>query len=293
MSEAPPVACAGHPAQLALAQCARCGRAACPYCLPDAGDVCVECLARAEPPGVIAWERADLGVLTRFWRTTRDVLTRPHATLTPLAAPLGSGALVAPHAGGSLGAALRYAALLQSLLAVAALLLLTPFVLLAALGWQTPLLGPTSPYVLVAFVVLACTAPFVAALVGVVDALLVGALFHFAARALGGTGSYALSTRAAAYALAVQAVWLVLAPGAALPVVGPIVLGVACVAQLLWLGGALTDVARERHALSSARARVAGFAPSLLIAVLVVVVLVAVSLASDALHPSQGPDVYR
>lgn len=279
---APPSACATHPAQQAFVSCRRCGRAACAYCLPESagGQTCTECVALDELPTVIAWERRDLNVLLRFWRTTRDVLSKSQATF----ALLGDGSVMS---------AIGYSAALHVVLCVAALLLVSPCVLLAALGWQTPVLGPTSPFVAGLFVGASCGAPVLAALAGVLDALLVGTLFHAASRALGGTGSYSLSVRAAAYALAVGAIWLVLAPGVALPVVGPLVLGVACLAQLVWLGSVLTNVARERHALGGPRARIAGFAPSAVIFAFLVAVLVATQLASGVLDPTQGPDVYR
>ena len=144
--------CAQHPAQHAFVSCRRCGRAACAYCLPESGDgqTCSDCLVLAEQPGVIAWERPDLNVLVGFWRTTRDVLGNTQTTFEHLGA-------------GSIAAALRYSAVLHAVLALAAMLLVSPCVVLATLGWQTPLLGPSSPAGLLGFMGASCGAPFFAA----------------------------------------------------------------------------------------------------------------------------------
>jgi hypothetical protein len=278
----PPTACPQHPAELAFVHCERCARPACAYCLPESagGQLCADCAARDAAPGVIAWERSDLNVFARLWRTTRDVLTKTEQTL----AQLGEG---------SVTAAVSYAVVLQVALSVAALLLLSPCVLLAALGWQTPFLGPTTPMLVPIFAGAVCGSPIFAAAGGALHALLLGAVFHLASRALGGTGAYATSARVAAYALAVQVVWLLLGPAAVVPVVGPFVFGVVCFAQLFWLGSALTNVARTQHRLSDARARIAGFAPSALIVLLLALTLVALRLAAAVVDPTQGPDVYR
>lgn len=279
---APPRTCAAHPGQPAFVSCERCARPACAYCLPESagGLVCAECAAREAGATAIAWERAELHVFAKLWRTTRDVLTKTEQTF----ALLGEG---------SVTVAVGYAALLHLVLSVAALALVSPCVLLAALGWRTPLLEPASPMVLVAFGGAACGAPVLAALGGVLHALLVGAVFHFSARALGGTGGYAHDARVAAYALAVQVIWALLGPATVLPVIGPLVFGVALLAQLFWLGTTLTRVARAQHGLPDARARVAGFAAPALIVLTLALLLLATRFAGDAISPTSGPDVYR
>ena len=273
--------CAIHPTQLAYVKCVRCGAWACQYCLAetDTGvDLCATCAAREEGEGTIAWERRGIALASRFWRTTRDVLTKTERTFTDLKP-------------GSLSSALSYAAVVYALTNLAVVALLAPFVLLVLLGWQAPIPTPSFTGFGILLVVGMCASPLVSAASGVVAALVLGGVYHAGVALVGGKGDIVTSIRVASYGLAVTIIWSLLAIAQCIPVIGLVVMGIGFLIQCVWGAGVLTTAARTHHGLSGWRARFAGWLPAALaIAVVIGWALLTwiVSEASDA-----PPAVYQ
>jgi len=271
--------CAVHAGQPAFVTCRACGAPACEYCLGEGatGDLCDVCARKDSGGGVIAWERRDLPVARRFLRTLAEVLGR-------------SGTTFAELRPGSVGAALGYAALVWALTSLFALFLVAPCAVMTALGWQTPLTAAGTAIVPI-MVGLLCGGPVLAAVEGVIAALVIGVMFHLAARALGGRGDLASGVRAAAYGQTIVILWAPLTLTLLVPVLGAVALALGVLAQLAWGAHVLSTVAATGHGLRGGRALAAGAAPSMLALVLIVGSIV-LSLAVD-LGPSRAPDVYE
>ena len=272
--------CVAHPGQPAFVTCSKCGNLACAYCLADdeAGDVCAACAERAEGGGRVAWERSELSLPARFWRTLRTSLGRSGATFSRLTdGPLLSG--------------LTYTALLHALYSLAMSLLSLPFVVLLVLGWELPVPMLSGVGALVGWAICVPTGVGALAVSGVVQTLLLAGIYHGAVLACGGRGGFALSLRAVAYGLSIIVIWIPIAFGAVIPYVGAAFIVAGLVGQLVWLGHVLGTVASHGHALEGARARIAGWAPSAL-GLAVLLLVVALRLLGGALEPSHAPDEY-
>lgn len=278
-----PSVCAVHPAQPAFVTCRTCRRYACEYCLGDgtarAIDVCGECADRDEGPGLIAWERKDLSLFARFFRTVRQVLG-------------ATGQTFADMRPGSVPAALVYVALVYALTSLITLFILSPCVLLAFFGWQTPLhFGDPAAVAPVAAAAL-CGGPFAQAIVGVLAAVTLGFVYHAGVKLVGGTGGLDVSMRAAAYGLTVVLVWAPLTISLLLPTIGVIVLSLVFLGQLLWGANVGVTVARAQHGLEGGRAYFAGWLPAILTLLVVGTILGGTWLVRDVTEPSRSPDLY-
>lgn len=264
--------CAVHTTQQAFATCARCGNYACAYCLGDR-DVCAACVAR-DLGDVVPWERKDLPVYARFWRTTREVITQPSRFFGELRST-------------STGAALTYAALVPLLLVGVVVLPLGLCGFAAFAAAARSRVGAGEAAILL---VIAVGLPLAAPAFTLVGTLLRSVVFHVAAKAAGGRGTFDVSLRACAYMAAFLYVSALANVLGIVPFCGPfLVLGVFLV-DLAWSGFVLTVVARERHGLAGARAALAGWLPSALLG-LVLLAFFALGLVS-ALAGS-APDAYQ
>jgi len=274
--------CAAHAGQPAFVTCRVCGSPACAYCLsaPDTdGDTCTRCREREAPTGVIAWERRDLGIGKRFVRTVRQVLGQTGPTFSELRE-------------GSVGPALGYVALVYALTSLSACVVLAPFLLLALLGWQTPLAVADTAALVPVLVAALCGGPIVQAGVGVVAAAVLGSVYHAGAKLVGGAGGFDVSLRAAAYGLTVVLVWAPLTVSLLLPTIGLVVLLVVFAGQLVWGANVGVIVARSHHGLEGARATFAGWFPAALLIVALAVIGGGAWLVRDVTEPSQAPDLY-
>lgn len=273
-----PGACAVHPGQPAFLACRRCRAPACEYCLSD-GDVCAACAEREEGRGVVAWERSDLNIFTRFGRTVRQVLTRTAPTFMDIRP-------------GSTPAALGYVALVYALTSLLTFFVLAPCVVLSFLGWQTPLTLGDGAAVVPLLVGALCGGPLVQAVVGVLVALVLGLVYHAGARLVGGTGELDVSLRTVAYGLTVTLVWAPLTVTLLLPTIGVIVMSLVFLGQLAWGANVGVTVARSRHGLDGGRAVFAGWLPAALVLLLVGGTLGTAWLIRDVTEPSRAPDIY-
>ena len=253
--------CAVHEGAQSHAVCGRCGNFVCPLCLDDTGplpDRCAECRER-EGGGQIAWERDEGNWLGRWWRTTRDVMTRPTDTIercrpgsTPLA--LGYAALTAAILGtilGGLGAC-----------AVAAIGALGIFdQVLAEAGAALP---PGLFYAVLAAVVLIY--PILAIIGAATSIVFRTIIFHLTAVLLGARGGFGDSLWSVCYLHAIMLVVLPMLLLQQIPIVGVAVSLLSTLLMETWYALQLTTVARRYHGLSAGRAAMAGWA-SFLVAV--------------------------
>lgn len=255
--------CAVHEGAQSHAVCGRCGNFVCPLCLDDTGplpDLCAECRER-EGGGQIAWERVEGNWLGRWWRTTRDVLTRPTHTIER-ARP------------GSLPLALGYAALTAAILgtilggigacAVGAS---------GALGIFDQLLadaGETVPrelfYAVLAAVVLVY--PILAIVAAATSIVFRTSIFHVTAILLGARGGFGDSLWSVCYLHAIMLVVLPMLVLQQIPVVGLAVSLLSMLMMETWYALQLTTVARRYHDLPAGRAAMAGWASFLVLVAL-------------------------
>ncbi len=191
-------ACQQHPDAPAAYTCQRCGAFACKDCLkqtPDAQQqwVCPPCMERL-PLGEVPWEqRTELGFWRAWWRTTFGAMIAPHRTFhaRPRDPQLAQSA---------------YFVALQSFLAAlpTCLLYVGIFLVVALTESGDKDFGERFAPAIV-FAVWAVLAPLftlAAVFVG-------GSLDHLILRMLGGTGSWAMTIRAASYAQAPMALGVV------------------------------------------------------------------------------------
>lgn len=262
--------CPRHPSQITFAQCTRCKRPACEYCLPDGGSVCSECLDADEGQAAIPWERDDLGIFTRFLRTVSAALTRPTATFDAMRpAPVWR--------------ALVFAALMHLLAATLGVLLVAPVIAMQAGG---------APEALAGLICVAVAVPPSMVLGGVLWALLIGALFHLPVVFAGGSGGFGSSLRAACYAqVFVLFLPLFVISGAPLGLSAHLA-GVGFLIQLVYLGAVFGATARGPHALIGTRARLAGWTPSAALLVLALSLALFAYAVSGAFSPTYAPDGY-
>jgi len=266
--------CAVHPGQPAYTTCARCGNFACSYCLGDR-DICGACVARDEG-GVIPWERKDLSLPVRFWRTTRDVIARPVRALCEQRAS-------------SSGAAMSYALVAPAIPTFAALLCCAPLAVVGFMLRPQPMAGEEMTSFGVG--VVAIVVGFALIPLGVLGGTLIrSVIFHAAARAAGGTGGFDVSLRACAYMTAFIYVDLAGTLLAWIPVLGLVVALFLLVVELAWSGRTLTAVARTHHALPQGRAAVAGWLPPVLYFLLGVAALAFFAVTS--FRGAGAPDSY-
>jgi len=100
------------------------------------------------------------------------------------------------------------------------------------------------------------------------------------------------SIRVAAYGLTIVVIWGPLTLSLIIPTIGPFVLAIGLLGQLLWGGNLLTVAAHEHHGLDGGRAYFAGWLAPVL-ALLVAGSVVGVGLfVEEATEPSRAPDVY-
>lgn len=240
--------CAVHPGQPAYTTCARCGNFACSYCLGDR-DVCGACVARDEGE-VIPWERKDLSLLARFWRTTRDVIAAPVRALCEQRST-------------SNGAAMSYALVAPAIPTFATLLCCAPLTVVGLMLQPRPLGGMEAESFVVGVVAIVVGFAFIP--LGVLGATLIrSVIFHATARAVGGIGGFDVSLRACAYMTAFIYVDLCGALLAWIPIVGAVIALFVLVVELVWSGRTLTATARAHHGLVDRRAAIAGWTVPLL-----------------------------
>jgi len=256
-SAQPAPVCATHEGAQSTGTCARCGNFVCPLCLDEDSALpghCEDCRER-EGGGRILWERTDEGSwFSRWWRTTRDVILQPTRTFEE-ARP------------GSLGAAAMYLATTGGLMgAVAALLvgcLLGVVVLLMGADGGLPgdLDGGEAGAVgLLVVVCVVASYVFIIPAVLVVMAFVRGTVFHVAALAMGGQGSYGDSLWAAFYLHGVYVLQIPLAVIQQVPFIGPMIALLALLAYEVFFSLQLTTAANRYHQLEGGRATFAGWA---------------------------------
>lgn len=249
--------CAVHPNAQAHGTCARCGNFVCPLCLDPYGPLpehCEACRER-EGAGAMAWERDDGSWLSRWWRTTRDVVFRPGETF----------ARARP---GRTGAAVGYAAVTGALIGcVGAVLMAMGLALMFAFGF--PVFSADgmeeSPAVVLGLMVgMTVGYPIASTLWFVLAVLLRAGIYHAAVALLGGRGGFSASLWTNSYLHGLYVAIVPLTVIQQVPIIGPIIGAFAYIALEAIMAVQLTRAAERYHGLEGSRATLAGWSLVLL-----------------------------
>lgn len=255
-SARPNAVCATHEGAQSTGTCARCGNFVCPLCLDEESALpghCEDCRER-EGGGRILWERTDEGSwFSRWWRTCRDVILHPTRTFEE-ARPgsVGAAAMFTVTTGGFLGVC---AALLIGCLVGAV------FLFMGAEG-SLPGSGLAAQDGAIGALVIVCV---VFGYVLIIPAVLVvmsfirGTVFHLAALAMGGEGSYRDSLWSSFYLHGVYVLQLPLGVIQQVPLIGPMIALLALLAYEVYFSLQFTTVAHRYHRLEGGRATFAGW----------------------------------
>lgn len=251
--------CAAHEGAQSTGTCARCGNFVCPLCLDEFSglpDHCEACRER-EGGGIIAFEREGIGLLSRWWMTTRDVVTQPTRTFETTRV-------------GAVQRALGYAALTGAMIGlVISACGGCALGLLAGSGYLGEAMpdGEDATFAGVLAVALVLYVVIIPAGL-LLSSVLRAGVFHAVARLLGGEASFATSLWATSYLHAISLVWLPTAVLQQIPLIGPLLgLGVTLLTEAFY-ALQLTTVARHHHRLPDGRAALAGWAGFLTFTVL-------------------------
>lgn len=267
IGEAATARCAFHPDRGSQVGCDRCGTFVCDECHEVVADGRALCEGCRNIVGDLAipWERGDMSWPRRFARTVAGTVVSPRSTLGHITAPRLPRAFAFTLLASGLGACfavLHGAALFE----MGGLPKSEARVLSAVMhAWL--------PAALVLYVI---GAP----LLGAGIAMARGAIFHGAARALGGRGKLAASLRANLYMTSLYPVVCALAFLQLLPVVGPIARIGLIAFSVAWTPLALYHVAKGVHGLRGLRAVISALAPITVGFVVAVVSIAAIAVCS-------------
>ncbi len=244
--------CAAHQGAQSTGTCARCGNFVCPLCLDEYSGLpehCEACRER-EGGGRIAFEREEGGPLSRWWRTTKDVVLQPTRTFeTTRPGPAGS--------------ALKYVGLTGVLIGGTVAVCGGGALAVIALAGELPAtLDDASGDPALFYGALACAMTFYVALIPaslVLSAALRSAIFHGAARLLGGQAPYGTALWAMGYLHGISITMLPLMVLQQIPVIGPMIGLTATLAIEVFYALQLTTIARRYYGLADGRATAAGW----------------------------------
>lgn len=262
--------CPRHAGQAALAQCARCGRPACGYCLPDSGTVCADCVAADEGQAAFPWERTDLGMATRFARTLGAVFTRPSLAFEKMPEAPATRAFV-------------FATLVWFLASILSVLVAAPVVYT-----RSDALGAG----MLTLIFFAIGMPILMLLFGWALILVSSGVFHVVAAMAGSRSGFSGSLRAVCYAqafaLCLPLFWVAGAPLG----IGGLVLGIGFLIMAAHLAVVLAAVARGLHGLSGGRVLAASIAAPAVLLTCAASLILGVVVMMDAAQADQSPGQY-